>query len=290
MQQGKKENVKIRNKVFAFDLAMKIDSQHITIDKIVTALCIGLIACGAGYYESTLGEEEFLWHHPKTVVIFTVLLGRLFLLAFSGNLFDDREWKGYLGFGMSSALTIGITVYGFSLEKIPWNDVLLYQVVNWTLFFCEVALGISRIKSIDHKSVIASLRDEIEMYRLTIDQNRETIEANSSKIEEQANTIEKNSLAIGKHSAEIENYKKRIGSFESEIDAKALQIENQSKQIAQLKNQIEKHRLDSELVAELRKGIAGPTGIHWLCDCNEPRFIGNKAKDKRLICNKCKEK
>lgn len=186
----------------------------------------------------------------------------------------------------------------FFVSALYILGLLIQDEIELPLFFSLQACNIMLIGAELHyslRSLIAPDRATIETQSKRIEEleeeaksNRETIEANSSKIEEQRKEIELNSLEIKEHSEEIENYKKRIGSFESEQKADRLKIESQFNQIAQLKKKIETHSLDSELVAELRKGIAGPTGIHWLCECNEPRFIGNKAKDKRLICNKCK--
>ena len=199
----------------------------------------------------------------------------------------------------SYASSVLVAFYIFALfvrEKIGFDLFMSLQAANVLLIGAE--LFYSRLSLIEpnrvtietQKDQIDTLSDEIGILNLRIETKEETIGEYMEEIDKLDKQIELNSLAIEKHSDEIENYKSRIGSFESEQKADRLKIENQSNQIAQLKKQIETHSLDSELVAELRKGIAGPTGIHWLCDCNEPRFIGNKAKDKRLICNKCKEK
>ena len=245
--------------------------------KVISWICVILIASGAGYFESASSAQGFGWN-PITIAVYSVLLGRLYLLAISGALFDDVEWKGYIGFTMSALLTIGISVYGFSLEGHAGNHILLYQVVNWTLFFVEVALGISRIKSIDHQTVIEANRLEIDNLLSDKKGDRELIDSNRKQIDKLISEQKADRFELGQ-------LRKRIGSLESEQKADRLQIENQKSKIEANRLALEKASEAIGIVSDLRKGKSmGSAGIVWLCDKNNYHTKGNRAKDKSLVC------
>lgn len=190
-----------------------------------------------------------------------------------------NRWS-YASSGLVALYILALVVRG----KIDWDLFMSLQAANVLLIGAE--LFYSRLSLIEPDRVkIGEQKDQIDQLLLEQKEDREAIELHLETIEAQSQTIERISLEIDKHSLEIENYKSRIGSLESESNTNRLTIENQKKQIEVNRLALEKAKEAIEIVTELRQGKSiGSAGIIWLCQENNYHTKGNRAKDKRLVC------